>query len=258
MGIYLITGATGGIGTATAELLREHGHDLILAGRSPDRLHKLAGQFAATPYGKTQSFSVTSPGGQPVVPTARHISTITLDLSEPRRMEAALAVVDLPARLDGLIHSAGVTDLGRVAAQDADHWIDQLMINLVGAAELTRLLLPSLRAAAGQVVFVNSGAGLRANPGWSAYAASKHGLKALADSLRAEEPGIRVTSVFPGRTATEMQRKVRAQENAEYRPADYLEPSTVARAILGVIETPADGIVTDLSIRSREGAPFSL
>jgi len=257
MGIYLITGATGGIGSATAELLREHGHDLILAGSSPDRLHKLAGQFAATPYGKTQSFSLTSSGQQPVTP-GRHISTITLDLSEPRRMEAALAVVDLPARLDGLVYCAGVTDLGRVADQDADHWIDQLMINLVGAAELTRLLLPSLRAAAGQVVYVNSGAGLRANPGWSAYAASKHGLKALADSLRAEEPGIRVTSVYPGRTATEMQRKVRAQENAEYRPADYIEPSTVARAILGVIETPADGIVTDVSIRSREGAPFSL
>lgn len=256
MGIYLITGATGGIGSATAELLREHGHDLILAGSSAERLHKLAGQFAATPYGKTQSFSLSSPG-RPVTP-GRHISTITLDLSEPRRMEAALAVVDLPGRLDGLIHSAGITDLGRVADQDADHWIDQLMINLVGAAELTRLLLPSLRAAAGQVVFVNSGAGLRANPGWSAYAASKHGLKALADSLRAEEPGIRVTSVFPGRTATEMQRKVRAQENAEYRPADYIEPSTVARAILGVIETPADGIVTDMAIRSREGAPFSL
>ncbi len=249
MGTYLITGATGGIGLATAELLREHGHDLVLSGRSPERLAAIASRFAAAPYGQTQGWSLPRPGGGGAA--GEHVRTVPLDLAEPRRIEAALAVADLPPALDGVVHSAGVSELGRVAEQEADQWIDQLMVNLVAAAELTRLLLPSLRAAAGHVVFVNSGAGLRANPGWASYAASKHGLKALADSLRQEEPGIRVTSVYPGRTATEMQRRVRAQEGASYDPADYIAPSTVARAILGALETPADAVVTDVSVRPR-------
>ncbi|GAA0949182.1 SDR family oxidoreductase [Actinocorallia libanotica] len=251
MGTYLITGATGGIGLATAELLREHGHDLILSGRSPERLTAIASRFAASPYGQTQGWSLPRSGGAPAGERGEHVRTVPLDLAEPRRIEAALAVADLPPALDGVVHSAGMSELGRVAEQEADSWIDQLMVNLVAAAELTRLLLPSLRAASGHVVFVNSGAGLRANPGWASYAASKHGLKALADALRQEEPDIRVTSVYPGRTATEMQRRVRAQEGASYDPADYIAPSTVARTIVGALETPADAVVTDVSVRPR-------
>ncbi|GAA3225602.1 SDR family oxidoreductase [Actinocorallia longicatena] len=247
MGTYLITGATGGVGLATAELLREHGHNLILSGRSQERLYKIAQQFAATPYGRTQAWTLP----QAQASGHEHVRTIPLDLSEPRRIEAALAVAELPGVLDGVIHSAGVCDLGTIADQEAEAWIDQLMVNLVAAAELTRLLLPALRAARGHVIFVNSGAGLRTHPGWGSYAASKHGLKALADALRAEEPAIRVTSVYPGRTATEMQRRVRAQEGAPYDAADYIAPSTVARTILGALETPPDAIVTDVSVRPR-------
>ncbi|ROO90475.1 short-subunit dehydrogenase [Actinocorallia herbida] len=245
MGTYLITGATGGIGLATAELLRERGHDLVLTARSLERLTQMAGRFAAAPYGKTQAWTLP----QAQRPAEQAVRTVVLDLGEPRRIEAALAVADLPRRLDGVVHAAGVCDLGTVAELDADTWIDQLMVNLVAAAELTRLLLPSLRAARGHVVFVNSGAGLRTNANWSAYAASKHGLKALADGLRQEESVLRVTSVYPGRTASEMQRKVRAQESGQYDPADYIQPSTVARAIVGALETPPDAVVTDLSLR---------
>lgn len=247
MGTYLITGATGGIGLATAELLREHGHDLILSARSPDRLAQIASRFAAAPYGQTQGWTLPRAGDRP--PVERHVRTVPLDLSEPRRIEAALAVADLPPALDGIVHSAGACDLGRIADQDADQWIDQLMVNLVGAAELTRLLLPALRAARGQVVFVNSGAGLHVHPGWGSYAATKHGLKALADALRQEEPDIRVTSVYPGRTATEMQRKIRAQEGKPYDPADFIAPTTIARAVFAALEMPADAVVADLSVR---------
>ena len=92
------------------------------------------------------------------------------------------------------------SSLGPVAELDADAWRSQLDVNLVAPALLTRALLPALRAARGTVVLVNSGAGQVAHPTWAAYAASKHGLKALADSLRAEEAehGVRVTSVYPG------------------------------------------------------------
>ncbi|MBT2206664.1 MULTISPECIES: SDR family oxidoreductase [Actinomadura] len=246
MGTYLITGATGGIGTAVAELLRERGHDLVLTGRSPDRLDKLAATLRTGAHASTQ---VIDPKAPRVGPSTRTIRTIPLDLTEPRRIEAALALDDLPPRLDGLVHAAGVVHLSPVADLEADEWIDHLSVNLVSAAELTRLLLPALRAAQGHVVFVNSTAGLRANPEWAAYAASKFGLRALADSLRAEEPSLRVTTVYPGRTATEMQRSVRAQEGHPYAEDDFAAPSTVARVLVSALETPRDAVVSDVTVR---------
>ncbi|ACY95872.1 MULTISPECIES: SDR family oxidoreductase [Thermomonospora] len=250
MGTYLITGATGGIGAAVAELLADRGHDLVLVGRSPERLAQVTARLGGV-QARTQVLYRDAAGAPRAADAGRRgtVLPVVLDLTEPRRIEAALAAAGLPDRLDGVVHSAGVVELGTVAELDADRWIEQIMVNLVAAAELTRLLLPALRAAEGQVVFVNSGAGLRANPGWSAYAAGKHGLKALADALRAEEPRLRVTSVYPGRTATEMQRKVRAQEGRPYRPEDFIDPMTVARVIVNALETPRDATITDVSVR---------
>ncbi|GAA0583217.1 SDR family oxidoreductase [Actinomadura livida] len=246
MGTYVITGATGGIGTAVAELLRERGHDLVLTGRSPERLAKLE---AALRGGANAPTQVINPGAVPPASRSAAITTIPLDLREPRRIEASLAMAGMPARLDGVVHAAGMVHLGRVADTEADEWIEHISVNLVSAAELTRLLLPALRAAEGHVVFVNSTAGLRANPQWSAYAASKFGLRALADSLRAEEPSLRVTTVYPGRTATEMQRKVRAQEGGTYAEDDFAAPATVARVLVAALETPRDAVVADVTVR---------
>ena len=98
---------------------------------------------------------------------------------------------------------------------------------------------------------MNSGAGLRANPGWSAYAASKHGLRALADALREEEhaSGVRVTSVYPGRTATPMQAKVHEQEGKAYDGADWIRAETVADAIRHVLDLPRDATIPDVTVR---------
>jgi NADP-dependent 3-hydroxy acid dehydrogenase YdfG len=249
MGTYLITGATGGIGTAVAELLRERGHDLVLTGRSPERLAELAAKLrTGAAHAATQSIAI-APGSPPVAASGASITTVALDLTEPRRIEAVLAGAELPERLDGVVHTAGVVHLAPVAELEADEWMDHLSVNLVSAAEVTRLLLPALRAAEGHVVFVNSTAGLRANPEWSAYAASKFGLRALADSLRAEEPSLRVTTVYPGRTATEMQRKVRAQEGHPYAEDDFAAPGTVARVLVAALETPRDAVVSDVTVR---------
>ncbi|MGH3374586.1 MAG: SDR family oxidoreductase [Actinoallomurus sp.] len=229
MGTYLITGATGAIGEAVAELLYRAGHHVILTGRSAERLDAAALRIAS------------GAGGE-------RVRTIPLDLSDPRRIEPSLAGVELPP-LDGVVHSAGDVALGTVEELRPDDWIGQLLVNTVAPAELTRLLLPCVRAARGHVVFVNSGSGLHARPAWSAYAASKHGLRALADSLRAEEPDVRVTSVFPGRTASEMQLRVRAYEGGDYDPDAYMSPRTVAKVIVNALETPRDATVTDVSVR---------
>lgn len=218
MANVMLTGATGGIGTALVDLLRERGDEVYGIGRDADRLSAL--------------------GVRPVV----------ADMTKPESLASAIPEIE---RLDALVHNAGVVTLGNVADTPYRVWHEHLTVNLGAAAELTRLMLPALRRAAGQVIFVNSGSGLRANPGWSAYAASKFGLKALADSLRAEERTLRVTSIHPGRTATGMQASVREQEGGEYDPSQYIQPETVAKLILTALDTPPDAELIELQVRYR-------
>jgi NAD(P)-dependent dehydrogenase (short-subunit alcohol dehydrogenase family) len=225
---HLITGAGSGIGAVLARLLVDRGDEVVAIARSAERAEEIRADVGA-------------------------VQTLVADLGSPESIES----LALPVTLDSVIHSAGVVELGAVADLSVDAWVSQAMVNLIAPAVLTREALRSLRAARGTVVFVNSGAGLFAHPGWSAYAASKHGLKALADSLRAEEGprGVRVCSVFPGRTATPMQAKVHLQEGKDYDPAVWIDPVTVARAVLGVLDLPEDASVSDLTIRPREGGP---
>lgn len=226
MAIHLLTGAGAGIGAAVAQSLAARGDDLVLLARSETRAEDLR---AALPESRT----------------------VVADLADPHDLAEALAEQQLPERLDSLIHVAGLVELGAVGDLGADVWRRTMDVNLLAPAELTRICLPALRAARGHVVFVNSGSGLRSNPDWSAYAASKHGLRALADSLRAEEAGagVRVTSVYPGRTATDMQAKVHAQEGKDYDPSDWIAPESVATAVLTALDLPRDAEMTDVTVR---------
>ena len=150
-----------------------------------------------------------------------------------------------------LVHNAGVAYPGRVAESIPEQWRASFEVNVTGAVALTLALLPALRAARGQVVFINSGAGLNVSPGLAAYSASKFALRAFADSLRADEPSLRVTSVHPGRVDTEMQRDLVAYEGGEYDPAKYLSAETVARIVAEVIATPADAHTHQIVVRPR-------
>ena len=218
----LITGASRGIGAAIAAALAPT-HDLLLGGRDVEALKAVAEQLpSATPW--------------------------PVELGDPAGLAAATAAID---RLDVLVHSAGVATLGSLADTSVDVWRSTREINVVAVAELTRHLLPALRAAAGQVVLINSGAGLRANPNWGAYAASKFALRAFADALRAEEPRLRVTSVYPGRTATDMQRAIREAEGEEYVPTDHLTPESVAEAVRFALLAPPDAHVHEVTVRPR-------
>jgi NAD(P)-dependent dehydrogenase (short-subunit alcohol dehydrogenase family) len=222
MATHLLTGAGSGIGRVVAERLLERGDEVWLLARSTERAHDL----------RTDLDGAT---------------VLVADLAWPESVES----LGLPESLDSVVHAAGVVELGPVSELSVEDWASQLRVNLVSPAALTRVSLPALRAARGTVVFVNSGGGLHAHPQWSAYAASKHGLRALADSLRAEEleHGVRVTSVYPGRTATPMQRKVHQLEGKEYDADDWIDPATVAGAILQVIDLPRDATMSDLTIR---------
>jgi NADP-dependent 3-hydroxy acid dehydrogenase YdfG len=215
----MITGAARGLGSAIAAALAPT-HTLFLAGRPSPELDAVANRFGAT--------------------------TWPVDLADPDAMEA---VVEPIADLDVLIHNAGVAYPGRVAESSVDEWRATMAVNVVGAVALTLALLPALRSARGQVVFINSGAGHNVSPGLASYSASKFALRAFADSLRIDEPGLRVTSVHPGRIDTDMQRDLIAYEEREYVASQFLSPETVARVVAQVVSTPADGHVHEVVIR---------
>jgi len=220
--LALVTGASRGIGAAVAHALAPT-HDLLLGGRDESAL-----------AGVAESLSGARPW--------------PVELTDAGALAVATAEID---RLDVLVHSAGIGPLGSIADTPAQDWRRTYELNVVAVAELTRLLLPALRATRGRVVLVNSGAGFSARPGWGAYAASKFALRAFADALRAEEAahGVRVTSVHPGRTDTDLQREVVAHEGGTYRPEAYLRARSVADAVRFVVGTAPDADVTELSIR---------
>jgi NAD(P)-dependent dehydrogenase (short-subunit alcohol dehydrogenase family) len=133
---------------------------------------------------------------------------------------------------------------------------DQIAANLLGPYVLIRRLLPLLVKAQGMIVFMNSTQGLRASAGVGQYAATKHALKAVADSLRDEvnPAGVRVMSIFPGRTATEMQRAVFAVEGGPYRPERLIQPDDVAALVLSLLQLPRTSEVTDITLRPMQKA----
>ncbi|MFE5549758.1 SDR family oxidoreductase [Streptomyces sp. NPDC056534] len=222
---HVITGAGSGIGAAVARRLHARGDELVLHARTARRAEELVAEFTGA-------------------------RTLIGDLAAPDRLSGEFSYQSLPERVDSLLHVAGVVDLGPVGELTPEAWRHQLNVNLLAPVELTRHFLPRLRDAQGHVVFVNSISGLYAGPGWSAYGASKHGLKALADSLRYEEhgSGVRVTSVYPGRTATPMQAKVHQQEGTEYDPEKWIDPESVATTIVMALDLPRDAEVSDLTV----------
>jgi NAD(P)-dependent dehydrogenase (short-subunit alcohol dehydrogenase family) len=228
VGLYLVTGASRGIGRAVLTSLVGAGHEVIGVFRTAD-------SASAWPS------------------TLRLAGVWVADLGRPEALAAAVGgqATDL-SRLDGVVHCAGLVRPAPLTVDSlARDLTDQFAVNVTAVAELTRLVLPALRAAEGTAVFVNSGSGLAARSPLGGYGVSKYALRGYADALRQEEPSIRVSTVFPGRTATEMQRTVRSAEGGGYDQDDYLQPDTVAGVICSVLALPADGVITEVVLRPR-------
>jgi NADP-dependent 3-hydroxy acid dehydrogenase YdfG len=217
----MITGAGRGLGAAIATALAPT-HTLFLAGRPSAQLDEVAQRLGAT--------------------------TWDIDFDD---VDAIPAAVEPIVELDVLVHNAGVAYPARVPESTVDEWRATMNVNVIGAVALTLALLPALRSAGGQVVFINSGSGINASPGLASYSASKFALRSFADSLRNDEAGLRVTSVHPGRIATEMQQDLRAYEGRSYDPADFLSAETVAKVTADAINAPTDAHIHEVIVRPR-------
>ena len=224
----LITGASSGIGRALTLALARAEASLHLVGRNGAALTELARQ-------------ARSWGAQ--------AQTYTLELTDDEAVKKFAETFSVP--LDILIHSAGTISLGALKDAPIEDFDAQYRLNVRAPYLLTQLFLERLGRARGQVVFVNSGAGLSARAEWGQYAATKHALKAVADSLRAElaGTGVRVMSVYPGRTASPMQARVHEYEGKPYDPKTFVQPEDVAATVVGALTLPRTAEVTDVSVR---------
>ena len=227
----VVTGASSGIGAAIALCLAEEGAKLHLIGRNTAALEAVA-----------QQARKSSPS----------VRTYRADLSADA--DLAKLQTDLKRdcdRMDILVHSAGVIALGPLESASLEDFDRQYRTNVRAPFALTQALLPMLRTHQGSVVFVNSSAGMNTRASISQYSATKHALKAIADSFRAEvnSDGIRVLTVYPGRTASPQQAAIHQAEGKAYSPELLMQPADVARIIVDALKVNRTAEVTDISIR---------
>jgi short-subunit dehydrogenase len=231
-GVAVVTGSTSGIGLAVASALAAQGMSLCLTGRDAGRLDEVARGM--------------------VVAHAARVVAHPADLSSDKGIRSLVegATTDF-GRVDVLVHAAGIVRLGNVQAAGWGDLDEQYRINLRAPYLITKSLLALLKESSGQVVFVNSSAGLVPGSDNGAYAATKHALQSIATSLRDEvNPyGVRVLSVYPGRTATPMQARVHQLEGRRYEAAGLLQPSDVADMIVAALALPRTADVTDIMVR---------
>jgi len=219
--IAVITGASSGIGKAIAQELAKEGLLIYLLGRDKKKLNDTAKIVKkAGSQAKVFAFDLTN---------ANEVRTFA------HKFMQSFNVLDI------LIHSAGAVKLDYIENAKVKDFDTQYKINLRAPFLLTQALLNPIKNTKGQVIFINSGAGLRANANWSQYAATKHGLKALADSLRHELKAdkVKVTTIYPGRTAGKMQESVRKMENASYNPKDYIQLDDLVDITINAIKNPS-------------------
>jgi NADP-dependent 3-hydroxy acid dehydrogenase YdfG len=235
----VVTGASSGIGQALTIALARTGARVWAIARRRERLDALDDQVA----GSTGA----------VVP-------VVADLERDEDVaSAANEILSRSDRVDVLIHSAGAITLGAFDSVSPGDFDRQYRVNLRAPVLLTQTLLPALKRAEGQIVFINSSAALRASAGNALYAATKHGLKAVADGLRDEvnPERVRVISVYAGRTATPMQVSVHEHEGRRYRPELLLRPDDIVEVVLAALSVPRSGEVTDVSVRPIAKLPPS-
>jgi NADP-dependent 3-hydroxy acid dehydrogenase YdfG len=226
----VVTGATSGIGAATARALAAGGLRVLLVGRNA---RKLAASARTLGRG--------------------HLGSLQADLASPEQIRALLAT--LAARvgaLDVLVHCAGEYDWTAAGSLDVQAFERLFAVNVRAPYLLTQGLLAALARAKGQVIFLNSSVVRNPGQGVALYKATQHAVQGFTDSLRQDlnRHGIRLTSLYPGRTATPRMRRIYAHEGRPYRPGKLLRAEDVAQVVLALTRLPVRLELTDLQLRS--------
>jgi NADP-dependent 3-hydroxy acid dehydrogenase YdfG len=218
--VFLITGASSGIGAATARQAADAGYRLVLAARSTDRLSALAEEL----------------GGE------ERAIAVTCDVTDFAQQEAmAQAALDAFGRIDVAFANAGFGAARGFLEETPEHWRDMVLTNVLGCAFTIRATLPALKDARGHLLLTSSVAGRRALQG-SLYSATKHAVTAMAESARQElnDTGVRVTSIEPGMVDTPF---------FDNPVSGALKPDDVARAVMYAVGQPPHVDVNEILIR---------
>jgi NADP-dependent 3-hydroxy acid dehydrogenase YdfG len=234
--VVAITGASSGIGEATARLLADRGAAVVLGARRADRLDKLAEEIQAS-------------GG--------HAVAAATDVTRPEDLRRLVdRAVTQFGRLDVLVSNAGISKIGPMADLDVNGWSAMIDVNLRGVLHGIAAALPVFRRQGhGHLVTTVSTAGLKIVPTMAVYAATKNAVRTLLEGLRQESTDgvLRTTAVSPGYIRTELADSI---DNPEVREqirrntdASGISPDAVARAIAFAIEQPDDVEIGDITIR---------
>jgi NADP-dependent 3-hydroxy acid dehydrogenase YdfG len=218
--VFLITGASSGIGAATARHAADAGYRLVLAARSTDKLAALAEEL----------------GG------AERAIAVTCDVTDHDQQEAMVqAALDAFGRVDVAFANAGFGAARGFLEETPEHWRDMVLTNVLGCAFTIRATIPALTRARGHLLLTSSVAGRRAIQG-SLYSATKHAVTAMAESVRQElnDTGVRVTSIEPGMVDTPF---------FDNPVSDALEPDDIARAVMFVVSQPPHVDINEILIR---------
>jgi NADP-dependent 3-hydroxy acid dehydrogenase YdfG len=226
--VAVVTGANSGIGKAVALALAAEGATVCLVGRRMEALRHVAEQALNGSVCYQANLGLDS-----------DVAALVANLKQDVK------------GIDILVHSAGVIRLSSVECSSPDELDWHYKVNVRAPYLLTQGLLPMIKARQGQIVFVNSTAGLRAVANLSQYASTKHALKAVADSLREEvnAAGVRVLSLFLGRTASPMQAGVHEMEQRKYDPDLLMQPEDVAAVVVNALALARTAEVTEVSMR---------
>ncbi|CAL8476974.1 SDR family oxidoreductase [Caballeronia sp. S22] len=237
--IVVITGASSGIGEATARLLAQLGAHVVLGARRVRQLESLAASIAAS-------------GG-----SAR---TRSLDVTSREDMQAFVEFAKTEfGRIDVIVNNAGVMPLSPLSSLKVDDWNRMIDVNIRGVLHGIAAVLPAMEAQGfGQVINISSIGGLSVSPTAAVYCATKFAVRAISDGLRQETDKLRVTVVCPGVVESELANSISddtARDEMKTFRRIAIQPDAIARAIAYAIDQPEDVDVSEIIVRPT-ASPF--
>jgi NADP-dependent 3-hydroxy acid dehydrogenase YdfG len=232
--VVIITGASSGLGEATARRLAKNGARLMLAARREDRLKDLVADIQKD--GGVAKYQVT-------------------DISDRSKVEQLVqATKEAYGKIDVLVNNAGLMPLSPLAATKVDEWEKMIDVNIKGLLYGVAAVMPiMLQQGSGHIINLSSVAGHKVFPGGAVYCATKFAVKAISEGIRLESDGkIRSTNISPGAVATELTSTISDDEAAKMAEQLYgiaIDADAIARAITFAIEQPGDVDVNEMIIR---------